>query len=42
MWTQSKSNDSKIINLLQFSTIETHVKVNQKFTNTNVFTTWHD
>ncbi len=42
MWIQSKRNDSKIINLLQFSTIETHVKVNQKFTNTNAFTTWCD
>ena len=42
MWIQSKMNDSKIINLLQFSTIETHVKVNQKFTDTNAFTTWRD
>ena len=42
MWIQIKRNDNKIINLLQFSTIETHVKVNQKFTNTNVFITWHN
>ena len=42
MCIQSKRNYSKIINLLQFSTIETHVKVNQKFTNTNAFTTWRD
>ena len=42
MWIQIKRIDNKIINLLQFSTIETHVKVNQKFTNTNAFTTWRD
>ena len=42
MWIQSKRNDSKIINLLQFSIIETCVKVNQKFADTNAFTTWRD